>query len=251
MDVQALRDRLRDYEHVIDTMNCGLVAEDLDGVIAFINQRFLDWLGYEREEVLGQSVYVLVPAELRELMDEDMRRAQLEDLRARLLVVRRKDGTTFPVVSLPQRFLDPSGNHDGYFHVVVDLGAVLTARQLVPADTGDVRAVLHRIALELQSLSLMTGPATPTPPLHHPALEDLSPREGEVLSLLVSGDRVPAIAERLHISQHTVRNHLKSMYRKLGVGKQAELIERVRKLTSEGEAAPEGAPGGAPQAPTP
>jgi DNA-binding NarL/FixJ family response regulator len=61
-------------------------------------------------------------------------------------------------------------------------------------------------------------------PLHHPKLNDLSP--------LVAGDRVPTIADRLHISQHTVRNHLKSMYRKLDVGAQADLIALVRSLAS-------------------
>jgi DNA-binding CsgD family transcriptional regulator len=37
----------------------------------------------------------------------------------------------------------------------------------------------------------------------------------------VGGRRVPAIAKTLHISQHTVRNHLKSMFRQLAVGKQS------------------------------
>ena len=59
----------------------------------------------------------------------------------------------------------------------------------------------------------------------------LSTRETEVLSLLLSGQRVPSIAGQLHISPHTVRNHLKSMFRKLEVSTQAELIERVRSLS--------------------
>jgi DNA-binding CsgD family transcriptional regulator len=59
-------------------------------------------------------------------------------------------------------------------------------------------------------------------------LEHLSQREKQVLAELLAGSRVPAIAKCLHISPHTVRNHLKSMYRKLGVGTQSELIERVR-----------------------
>ncbi len=49
---------------------------------------------------------------------------------------------------------------------------------------------------------------------------------------LAAGDWVPAIAKRLYISPHTVRNHLKSIYRKVGVGTQSQLIERVRSLGS-------------------
>ena len=48
----------------------------------------------------------------------------------------------------------------------------------------------------------------------------------------VAGKRVPAISKSLHISPHTVRNHLKSIYRQIGVGSQSELIEHVRVLGS-------------------
>ena len=240
MEIEALREKLRDYEHVIETMNCGLVAEDVDGNIAFVNQKFLAWLGYERDELVGQHVDLLVPKELHQFMEDDLHAAEEGDLRSRLIAIRRKDSTTFPVVTIPQRFLTADGAFDGYFYIVVDLGAVLTARQVGPPQVVDVRATLHRIALELESISLAAavGGASVLP-LHHPELQDLSPRESEVLSLLVSGDRVPAIAERLHISQHTVRNHLKSMFRKLEVGTQSELIDRVRALASEPEPEPE------------
>jgi DNA-binding CsgD family transcriptional regulator len=43
---------------------------------------------------------------------------------------------------------------------------------------------------------------------------------------------VPQIAEALHISQNTVRNHLKSIFQKIGVSSQAALIRKVRSLSS-------------------
>ena len=70
-------------------------------------------------------------------------------------------------------------------------------------------------------------------PIQHPDLNTLSEREREVLARLLSGERVPSIATQLHISPHTVRNHLKSIYRKLGVGNQSELIEHVRSLDAK------------------
>jgi len=231
VDTQELNEKLRDYEHLIATMNCGLVAEDPHGKLVFVNQRLLDWLGYERDELIGRPATVLVPDELHQFMDDDLHAAEDGDLRARLIAARRKDSTTFPVVTIPQRFLTAEGTFDGYFYIVVDLGAVLTARQIGPPTAVDVRSALHRIALELQSISLSAEVGTVTAlPLHHPDLQDVSPRESEVLAVLVAGERVPAIAKRLHISPHTVRNHLKSMFRKLEVGTQSELIDRVRSL---------------------
>ena len=61
-----------------------------------------------------------------------------------------------------------------------------------------------------------------------PELGRLSPRETEVLDRLLEGHRVTSIADQLEVSEHTVRNHLKSMFRKLGVHSQAELVGLVR-----------------------
>ncbi len=52
----------------------------------------------------------------------------------------------------------------------------------------------------------------------------LSRREQDVLRHLLANSRVSTIASDLDISPHTVRNHLKSIYRKFGVHSQAELI---------------------------
>jgi DNA-binding NarL/FixJ family response regulator len=54
---------------------------------------------------------------------------------------------------------------------------------------------------------------------------DLSVREWEVLALLANGLTTRQIAKRLFISVYTVRNHLKSMYRKLQIHSQSELID--------------------------
>lgn len=55
----------------------------------------------------------------------------------------------------------------------------------------------------------------------------LSPREEDVLRLFVAGSSVFTMAERLSISPHTVRNHLKSLFRKYGVSSQQELREHL------------------------
>ena len=46
-----------------------------------------------------------------------------------------------------------------------------------------------------------------------------------MLALLVAGDRVPSIAQSLHISPGTVRNHLSAIYRKLGIHSRHEALQ--------------------------
>lgn len=53
------------------------------------------------------------------------------------------------------------------------------------------------------------------------------PRAREVVRLLLEHQRVPAIARALGISPHTVRNHLKTVFRTFGVHSQQELLARL------------------------
>jgi len=55
-------------------------------------------------------------------------------------------------------------------------------------------------------------------------IQQLSTREREIVEHLSGGRRVPEIASALGISPNTVRNHLKSVFRKLGVSSQVELL---------------------------
>ena len=61
-----------------------------------------------------------------------------------------------------------------------------------------------------------------------PGISELSARELDVLTRLLAGYRVPAIAKVLFISQSTVRNHLSAIFRKLNVESQQELIDLLR-----------------------
>ena len=55
-------------------------------------------------------------------------------------------------------------------------------------------------------------------------LDQLTNREGEVLHHLSTGYTAKEIAETLHISFETVRNHIKSIYTKLQVTSRAEAV---------------------------
>jgi DNA-binding CsgD family transcriptional regulator len=62
-------------------------------------------------------------------------------------------------------------------------------------------------------------------------LSHLTTREWEIARRIASGDRVSLLAEDLRISPNTVRNHLKAIFRKLGVNSQPQLVRTVRALT--------------------
>jgi DNA-binding CsgD family transcriptional regulator len=71
-----------------------------------------------------------------------------------------------------------------------------------------------------------------TPAVSEHALKALSPREQEVVSLIVEGLLDKQIAERLGISYTTVRTHVDRTFQKMGVSNRATLIRLARKLDS-------------------
>jgi len=72
------------------------------------------------------------------------------------------------------------------------------------------------------------------------AAHRLSPREQEVLGLIARGLDTAEIATTLWLSPHTVRDHVKAVFDKVGVNSRGELVARLfaehyaDRLTPEG-----------------
>ena len=62
------------------------------------------------------------------------------------------------------------------------------------------------------------------------ARETLTPREIEIVRMVVQGLRNKVIAERLTISEGTVNVHLHNIYEKLGVDGRLELVLRAQQM---------------------
>jgi DNA-binding NarL/FixJ family response regulator len=92
--------------------------------------------------------------------------------------------------------------------------------------------------LTLSLLSAMRASLTAVP---HTAgappsvLPVLRPREREVLALVAEGWTVARIAEQFGIREGTVRKHLESVYRAVGVRSKAELVDWLRETSGQDE----------------
>jgi len=218
----------------IERLGCGVLVEDHEGVLRYANQRILELTGYEAAELDGEPLAKLVPEELHEFLSLEQAKTREGDARTRLSALRRKDGRAIPVAVAPQWLRDTPGGQSAVISVVIDLAEVHSARPM-GASAGSLAAELANVASRLQSLSFSASLSDRAGvPIDAPALRELSTRERQILALLMQSLRVPAIAERLFISQSTVRNHLKAIYRKLGVSSQQGLIDRVTLLSSPG-----------------
>jgi PAS domain S-box-containing protein len=121
--------------------------------------------------------------------------------------------------------------------------AIFARNLLGPSSGSDNKGVLisadgQRVSVELSAVPLRSGGRVigvfgqvkdieeepPRPPHPH-----LSPRQGEVLRLLEHGRSTEQIAEELQLSIETVRNHIRSLLRVLGVHSRLEAVAVARR----------------------
>jgi PAS domain S-box-containing protein len=87
---------------------------------------------------------------------------------------------------------------------------------------------LQRIAEEVQAAGILEGFGQMPKLAQIAGLNSLTARQWAIVSRLLRGQRVPAIAQSMYLSQSTVRNHLAMVFRKVGVHSQAELLRLLR-----------------------
>jgi len=127
--------------------------------------------------------------------------------RARELFTQKVLGTA-AATDAPGVLLSTAGNR-----VPVEISAV-------PLRSGE-RVVGVFGLLEERADDTRTAP----PPPH------LTPRQVEVLRLLEQGRSTKQIAAELHLSTETVRNHIRRLFRALGVNSRLEAVAAARSIT--------------------
>jgi two-component system nitrate/nitrite response regulator NarL len=100
----------------------------------------------------------------------------------------------------------------------------------VPAETlvASLQAIAKGLVVFDAALAAslwLTRPLEPTP-----LVNPLTPRELEVLQLVAEGLPNKTIADRLHISEHTVKFHINAIMGKLGAQSRTEAVVRATRL---------------------
>ena len=113
--------------------------------------------------------------------------------------------------------------------VVLDVGAgtgILSmlavrhgAARVHAVESGAVADVARALVEVVRRTAIDEGPA--------PARLNLSGRERDVLRCLVRGSSYHATADELGVSVHTVRTHIRSLYKKLQVQNVAEAVSKA------------------------
>ena len=107
------------YEHA----PIGYHSVDANGIFVMVNQTELDWLGYDRDELLGKKhIITLLTAESEKKFSEHFsqfkKSGSLKNLELEFI---RKDGTIFPVLANAAAIYDADGNYHMSRSAILDI----------------------------------------------------------------------------------------------------------------------------------
>jgi len=119
-------------ENIVNSLAEGILIEDGEGIISFINPTLEKMLGYSSEEIVGKSWEMIVPEEEREkIVDKTSSRQKktTEKYEARILT---KKGSMIPVLISAQTIFE-KGEFKGVLTAFTDISELVEARMLADA----------------------------------------------------------------------------------------------------------------------
>ena len=203
-----------------DDSSLRIVVYDHAGRRIYSSPAFDELVGYDGAEFQGERPpFPYWGGDLESLATylEEMLSGEAErrGVRAVAATLRHRSGHALPV--LMTSFTVHSNPGEPLAHVLfatrADLGESVPRATLRGSDIGlaDLETFLAPITARKAELDL----------------SELSPRQQAVLDCLRTGASSPEISRKLGISVHTANNHIKAIYRKLGVHSAKLLIARL------------------------
>ncbi len=132
---QQLEQQFKFLETLINAAPSPIYYKDAQGHYQGCNRAFLEYIGLDRDQVVGRTVFDLSPPDLAEKYDEMdrtlMRQRGVQVFEAQ---VRYADGTRHDVIFHKATFLDPDGSAGGLIGIISDITERKQAEAQVQAE---------------------------------------------------------------------------------------------------------------------
>ena len=212
------------------------IATVRDGRLIDANDAFLTAMGYGPEEVVGRTAeefQIWADPDARQRFEAELTKTgSVRSFDARF---RTKSGADMDcLVSAETVTINGEPSILSVFQDITERkrseGELVAAIEAALADTAWFsRGVMEKLA----GLRQLSGPVSSSL-----KLEDLTKREREIVTLICRGANNAEIGEELKLSPHTVRNHVASLYKKLGVNRRTAVVIWARERGIDGTSAP-------------
>ena len=148
---QRISQTLADAQALYNQAPCGYHSVNGDGLFVRINQTELDWLGYQREEVIGRLHFRdLVLSEQVESMRQHLKQLMLgEALDPVEVCLRRRDGSTLNALLTSTAVLDAQGHFLHTNNTLMDISARYRAEQALAVQRAFLQTITDSVPVQL------------------------------------------------------------------------------------------------------
>lgn len=196
-----LGDALAFRKAMEDSLVTGLRARDLQGRISYVNPAFCTMVGFNAEELLGQSFAPFWPPELA----EEYVRRQAQRLsgvtpparEGHESVFMRKNGTRFPVLIFEAPLINAQGQHTGWMSAFIDITEQRRMEELSRASQERLQATA-RLATVGEMASMLS--------------HELTQPLGAISSYANGSLNMLANDAASSMNEHLLRNYLRDMH---------------------------------------
>ncbi|MFP5214069.1 MAG: PAS domain S-box protein [Acidobacteriota bacterium] len=144
---EALRRQDQQFRRLVETMNEGLVVQDENGCIEYVNGKLCEMLGYGKDEPLGRSILGFLDGEALDIyyrQIEERRRGKHTHYEIEL---RTKEGRPIPVLVSGSPIFDDKGDFRGSIATVTDITILKEAEQKLRESEWKYRMIFNNSPL--------------------------------------------------------------------------------------------------------
>jgi PAS domain S-box-containing protein len=121
MTEEALRKSEKRYRLLVETMNDGLAVLNKKALLKYLNDKFCEMLGYQRDEIIGRPVVDILPKRSQTIFERHFARRKKGECTRYELVFLRNDGQEIPTIVSGTSIFDDERHFMGAFAVVTDI----------------------------------------------------------------------------------------------------------------------------------
>ncbi len=227
---EELQEKLRMFEACISQVNDAVIVTDA-GVgrgegehVVFVNDAFVKKTGYSREDIIGKNPRIMqgIKTQKHELKRIKRAMSTQQSVRAEIINYDKQGKEIWVDLSLTPVM----GNNNQQSHWVGiqrELSPESVVRAIETVHHGETWVNRKATTQILHQIEQASTPIDWTP--EQKKLGSLSKKERQILDTIMTYTDLSRkeIADSIHISEHTLRNHLASIYEKLDVRNRLEL----------------------------
>ncbi len=118
MELRASEEK---YRLLVETMNDGLVIQDENGLLTYVNERFCEMIEYSKDELINRPVDIFLDRDNQKVLKEQLIRRRKGESKPHEIVWTSKNGRKIPTIISPRSLFDGEGHFQGSFAVITDI----------------------------------------------------------------------------------------------------------------------------------